>query len=40
MQLVNGPQVLNIFLLLSLIGAAAVSGATVIVPLTSVYASL
>ena len=40
MQLVNGAQFLNITFLLALFGAAAVSCATVIVPLVSIYASL
>ena len=40
MQLVNGAQFLNITFLLALFGAAAVYCAAVIVPLTSIYASL
>ena len=40
MQLLNVAQFLNITFLLALLGAVAVAGATVKVPLTSIYASL
>ena len=40
MQLVYDAQFLNITFLLAFFGAAAVSSATVIVPLASIYASL
>ena len=40
MMLVNGAQFLNITFLLALFGATAVVDATVIIPLTSTYASL